>query len=105
MAKRVDGLRDAIEKVEKERDAAEAEASSSKAQLQALQAQVPAPLFCARPAGSFPCLCFVVCSVSKVVIVRMCARLDLFAVPCVACASFVCRSIASLLFCSVNALR
>lgn len=44
MAKRVDVLRDAIEKVEVERDAAAEEVSSTKTQLQALQAQVRAYL-------------------------------------------------------------
>lgn len=40
VSKRVDGLREAIEKTEAERDASSADAASSKTRVQALQAQV-----------------------------------------------------------------
>lgn len=56
VAKRVDGLRDAIEKAEKERDAAAADAYSSKTQLQALQAQVTALFSCMACVVSVSCI-------------------------------------------------
>lgn len=44
VSKRVDGMREANEKMESERDAATAEATAGRTQIQALQAQVPPPI-------------------------------------------------------------